>query len=80
MVVPLLNVVIPLQVLEDEMGQIRMKLIEKERECERLHAEISAGGKKKTLTKSRRGKLFANCLFCKILYDPGVEEIGRLVR
>ncbi|KAF6213538.1 hypothetical protein GE061_011258 [Apolygus lucorum] len=41
------------KVLEDEMGQIRMKLIEKERECERLHAEISASGKKKTLTKSR---------------------------
>ncbi|BES92388.1 SOGA family member [Nesidiocoris tenuis] len=43
-----------IKVLEEEMGQIRMKLIEKERECERLHAEISSGGKKqKTLVKSR---------------------------
>lgn len=43
-----------MQVLEEEMSELRLKLIEKGRECERLHAEISLATKKpKTLQKSK---------------------------
>ncbi|XP_014246645.1 trichohyalin isoform X3 [Cimex lectularius] len=43
-----------IKVLEEEMNELRKKLIEKERECERLHAEISLGVKKpKTIQKSK---------------------------
>ncbi|KAK9505733.1 hypothetical protein O3M35_009721 [Rhynocoris fuscipes] len=43
-----------MKVLEEEMSDLRMKLIEKDRECERLHAEISLASKKpKTLQKSK---------------------------
>ncbi|XP_028035140.1 myosin-2 heavy chain [Bombyx mandarina] len=42
------------KVLEDEIDEVRKKLIEKERDCERLHAELSLAQKKpKTLIKSR---------------------------
>ncbi|XP_072944667.1 uncharacterized protein [Epargyreus clarus] len=34
------------KVLEDEIAEIRKKLIEKERDCERLHAELSLAQKK----------------------------------
>lgn len=34
------------QVLEDEIAELRKKLIEKERDCERLHAELSLTQKK----------------------------------
>jgi hypothetical protein len=37
------------QVLEAEVSELRMKLIEKERDCERLHAEL-------TLTQKRVSK------------------------
>ncbi|XP_073972839.1 uncharacterized protein isoform X5 [Rhodnius prolixus] len=43
-----------MKVLEEEMSELRLKLIEKGRECERLHAEISLATKKpKTLQKSK---------------------------
>lgn len=42
------------QVLEDEIDELRKKLIEKERDCERLHAELSLAQKKpKGLIKSK---------------------------
>lgn len=34
------------QVLEDETNDLRKKLIEKERDCERLHAEIALNQKR----------------------------------
>ncbi|CAH1400836.1 unnamed protein product [Nezara viridula] len=43
-----------IKVLEDEMSELRKKLIEKERECERLHAELTIAPKKvKTMQKSK---------------------------
>ena len=44
------------QVLEDEVSEVRKKLIEKERDCERLHAELTIAQKrvsKGSLQKSK---------------------------
>lgn len=42
------------KVLEDEIAELRKKLIEKERDCERLHAELSLSKKPKaSLIKSK---------------------------
>lgn len=43
-----------LKVLEDEANELRKKLIEKERDCERLHAELSLTQKRsKSMQKSK---------------------------
>lgn len=43
-----------LKVLEDETNDLRKKLIEKERDCERLHAELSLTQKRtKSMQKSK---------------------------
>lgn len=43
-----------LKILEDETNELRKKLIEKERDCERLHAELSLTQKRsKAMQKSR---------------------------
>lgn len=43
-----------LKVLEDEANELRKKLIEKERDCERLHAELSLSQKRsKGIQKSK---------------------------
>ncbi|CAH0766881.1 unnamed protein product [Diatraea saccharalis] len=44
-----------IKVLEDEIAELRKKLIEKERDCERLHAELSLAQKKSkgSLIKSK---------------------------
>lgn len=42
-----------LKILEDETNDLRKKLIEKERDCERLHAELSLNQKRsKTISKT----------------------------
>ncbi|XP_039280086.1 myosin-2 heavy chain [Nilaparvata lugens] len=43
-----------IKILEEEMNELRKKLLEKERDCERLHTEITLAQKKpKTLVKSK---------------------------
>uniref|UniRef100_A0A1B6EGY0 Uncharacterized protein n=1 Tax=Clastoptera arizonana TaxID=38151 RepID=A0A1B6EGY0_9HEMI len=43
-----------IKILEEEMQELRKKLVEKERDCERLHAELTVAQKKpKALSKSK---------------------------
>ncbi|KAG6452368.1 hypothetical protein O3G_MSEX007594 [Manduca sexta] len=48
------------KVLEDEIDELRKKLIEKERDCERLHAELSLAQKKPKASLIKSKSLDAN--------------------
>ncbi|XP_063839404.1 thyroid receptor-interacting protein 11 isoform X2 [Ostrinia nubilalis] len=48
------------KVLEDEIDELRKKLIEKERDCERLHAELSLAQKKPKASLSKSKSLDSN--------------------
>ncbi|XP_045447825.1 myosin-3 [Melitaea cinxia] len=49
------------KVLEDEIAELRKKLIEKERDCERLHAELSLTQKKPKASLIKSKSLDATC-------------------